>query len=112
MSRSFLQFLKLSIPVLLASALVSGCGSGSSGSADLNSGGSVAQPPPPVTSTETFDFASTTDWFVSGTPPTHVRFSGGTATATGAGYWIIPSGKTGVIDFGTPADAVKFSTQD
>ena len=79
MSRSFHQFLKLSLPVVLASALLSGCGSGSSGSADLNQGGSVQQPPPPVSSTETFDFASATTWFVSGTPPTHVRFSGGKA---------------------------------
>ncbi|MCK7578808.1 MAG: hypothetical protein MZV65_25810 [Chromatiales bacterium] len=29
-------------------------------------------------------------------------------SGTGAGSWIIPSGKTGVVEFGTPADAVGF----
>ena len=49
MSRSFRDLLKLSTPVLLSAALLSGCGSGSSGSADLDSGGGppVTQPPPP-----------------------------------------------------------------
>jgi hypothetical protein len=110
MSRSFRDLLKLSAPLLFSAALLSGCGSGSSGSADLDEGGSTNGPPPPVAKTETFDFKSTVDWFVVGTPPNHLRFSGGQATDTGAGFWIIPSGKTGVIDFGTPADAVKFST--
>jgi len=112
MSRSFRDLLKLSVPVLLSAALLSGCGSGSSGSADLDQGGSVPTPPPAVSATETFDFNSETDWFVSGTPPTHARFSGGTATDAGAGSWIIKPGQTGVVDFGTPADVVKFSTQD
>jgi len=114
MSRSFRDLLKLSTPVLLSAALLSGCGSGSSGSADLDSGGGppVTQPPPPVTVTESFDFESTVDWFVVGTPPIHARFSGGKATSVGAGAWIVPSGKTGVVDFGTPASAVKFTTQD
>jgi pullulanase len=112
MSRSFRDVLKFSVPTFLAAALLAGCGSGGGGSADLDQGGSVAQPPPAVKVTESFDFKSATDWFVSGTAPTHARFSGGTATDTGAGYWIIPSGKTGVVEFGTPADVVKFSTQD
>ena len=112
MSRSFRDVLKFSVPTFLCAAMLSGCGSGSSGSADLNQGGSVQQPPPPVTVTETFDFRSETDWFVSGTPPTHARFSGGTATDVGAGAWIIKAGETGVVDFGTPADTVKFSTAD
>ena len=107
MSRSFRDLLKISVPVLLSAALLSGCGSGSSGSVDLNQGGSVPTPPPAVSATETFDFNSDTDWFVSGTPPTHARFSGGTATDAGAGAWIIKPGQTGVVDFGTPADLVK-----
>jgi len=112
MSRSFRDLLKLSVPVLLSAALLSGCGNGSSGSANLDQGGSVPTPPPAVSATETFDFNSETDWFVSGTPPTHARFSGGTATDAGAGSWIIKPGQTGVVDFGTPTDVVKFSTQD
>jgi pullulanase len=112
MTRSFCEALKFSVPTFVAAALLAGCGSGGGGSADLDQGGSVSQPPLPVSSMETFDFDSATDWFVSGTPPTHARFSGGTATDTGAGSWIIPSGKTGVVEFGTPADAVSFSTQD
>jgi len=110
MSRSFRDLMKLSVPALLSAALLSGCGSGSNGSADLKDGGSVTSPPPPVTVTETFNFKSTADYFVVGTPPTHARFSGGQAKGNGA--WIIPAGKTGVVDFGTPADAVKFSTKD
>jgi len=112
MSRSFRSILKWSVPFIASAFALSGCGSGSGGSADLGSGGSVNGPPPPVSYNESFDFKSTVDWFVVGTPPTHARFSGGQATDTGAGFWIIPKGKTGVIDFGTPADAVKFSTQD
>ncbi len=112
MSRSFRDLLKFSAPVLFSAALLSGCGSGSNGAADLGQGPSVTSPPPPVTVTETFDFVSTTDFFVVGTPPIHARFSGGRATDAGSGAWIIPSGRTGVVDFGTPADAVKFSTQD
>jgi hypothetical protein len=110
MSRSFLGLLKFSAPVLFSAALLSGCGSGSSGSADLGSGGSVTSPPPPVTVTETFDFEAPNSFFVVGTPPTHARFSNGLAEDNGA--WIIPSGQTGVIEFGTPADAVKFSSKD
>jgi pullulanase len=60
--------------------------------------------------TETFNFKSTADYFVVGTPPIHARFAGGEASGNGA--WIIPSGQTGVVDFGTPADAIKFSTID
>jgi pullulanase len=112
MSRSFRDLLKFSAPALLSAALLSGCGSGSNGAADLSQGPSVSTPPPPVTVTETFDFVSTTSSFVVGTPPIHARFSGGRATDAGTGAWIIPSGQTGVVDFGTPADAVKFSTQD
>ena len=110
MSRSFRDLLKFSVPVLLAAALLSGCGSGSNGSADLGQGPSVESPPPPVTVTETFNFSSPNSFFVVGTPPIHARFSAGQASGNGA--WVIPSGQTGVVDFGTPADAVKFSTQD
>ena len=110
MSRSFRDLLKFSVPVLLSAALLSGCGSGSSGSADLGQGPSVESPPPPVTVTETFNFEALNDFFVVGTPPIHARFSGGQASGNGA--WIVPSGQTAVVDFGTPADAVKFSTQD
>jgi pullulanase len=110
MSRSFRDLLKFSVPVLLAAALLSGCGSGSSGSADLGQGPSVESPPPPVTVTETFNFSSPNSFFVVGTPPTHARFAAGVASGNGA--WVIPSGQTGVVDFGTPADAIKFSTQD
>jgi pullulanase len=110
MSRSFRDLLKLSVPTLLSAALLSGCGGGSSGSADLDQGGSVTSPPPPVTVTESFNFKATADYFVVGSPPIHARFSGGQALGNGA--WIIPSGQTGVVDFGTPADAVKFSSQD
>ena len=110
MSRSFRDLLKFSVPVLLSAALLSGCGSGSSGSADLGQGPSVESPPPPVTVTETFSFEAPNDFFVVGTPPIHARFSDGQASGNGA--WIVPSGQTAVVDFGTPADAVKFSTQD
>ena len=110
MSRTFRGLLKFPVPALLAVALLSGCGGGGSGSADLDEGGSVPTPPPAVTATETFNFEAPADFFVSGTPPTHARFSGGVASGNGA--WVIPSGETGVVDFGTPADAVKFSTQD
>ena len=58
MSRSFRDLLKFSVPVLLPAALLSGCGSGSSGSTDLGQGPSVNAPLPPVTVTETFDFSS------------------------------------------------------
>jgi hypothetical protein len=44
MSRSFRDLLKFSAPVLLSAALLSGCGSGSSGSADLDQGPSVVSP--------------------------------------------------------------------
>jgi len=110
MSRSFRDLLKFSVPVLLSAALLSGCGSGSSGSADLGQGPSVESPPPPVTVTETFNFEAPNSFFVVGTPPTHARFSNGLAEDNGA--WIIPSGQTGVVEFGTPADAVKFSSKD
>jgi pullulanase len=110
MSRSIAQLLKILAPALLASTVLSGCGSGSSGSADLDKGPGVPTDPPPVTVTETFDFTATGDYFVLGTPPIHARFSGGEANGNGA--WIVPSGKTAVIDFGTPADAVKFATRD
>ena len=110
MSRSFRDLLKFSVPVLLSAALLSGCGSGGSGSADLGQGPSVESPPPPVTVTETFNFEAPNDFFVVGTPPIHARFSGGQASGNGA--WIVPSGQTAVVDFGTPADAVKFSTKD
>jgi hypothetical protein len=110
MSRSFRDLLKFSAPALLSAAMLSGCGSGSSGSANLDQGPSVVSPPPPVTVTETFNFTATADYFVVGTPPIHARFAGGEAQGNGA--WIIRSGQTGVVDFGTPADAVKFSTKD
>ena len=111
MSRSFRDLMKLSVPALLSAALLAGCGSGSSGSSDLDDGGSVASPPPPVTVTETFNFLSTSACcFVVGTEPIHARFAGGEAKDTGA--WIIPAGRTASVDFGTPADAVKFSTKD
>ena len=104
MSRSFASLLKIFAPALLAATVLSGCGSGSSGSADLDKGPTVPTPPPPVTVTETFDLTATGDYFVVGTPPIHARFSGGEAEGNGA--WIVPSGKTAVVDFGTPADAV------
>jgi len=110
MSRRFRDVRKLSVPTVLCAALLSGCGSGGSGSADLDEAGSVTSPPPPVTVTETFNFKSVDSYFVVGTPPVHARFSGG--TAAGSGAWVIAEGQTGVVDFGTPADAVKFSTQD
>ncbi len=110
MSRSFRDLLKFSAPALLSAAMLSGCGSGSSGSADLDQGGSVTSPPPPVTVTESFNFKATAEYFVVGTPPIHARFAGGEAQGNGA--WIIPAGQTGVVDFGTPADAVRFSTKD
>ena len=110
MSRTFRDLLKFSAPAIASAALLAGCGSGSNGSADLNQGGSVVSPPPPVTVTESFNFASPYDFFVVGTPPIHARFSDGQASGNGA--WVIPAGQTGLVDFGTPADAVKFSTQD
>ena len=110
MSRSFRDLLKFSAPALLSAALLSGCGDGSSGSADLGQGPSVESPPPPVTVTETFDFSAPNGVFVVGTPPVHARFSGGVAENNGA--WIVKSGTTAVIDFATPADTVEFSTQD
>jgi len=110
MSRSLVSLFKLSAPVLLSAALLSGCGSGGNGAADLGEGGSVPTSPPPVTVTETFDFTAPSSYFVVGTPPIHARFSNGVAGGNGA--WIIPEGQTAVIDFGTPADAVKFSTKD
>jgi pullulanase-type alpha-1,6-glucosidase len=111
MSRSFRDLMKFSVPALLSAALLAGCGSGSNGSADLDDGGSVTPPPPPVTVTETFNFLSTSACcFVVGTEPIHARFAGGEAKNTGA--WIIPAGRTASVDFGTPADAVKFSTKD
>ena len=110
MSRSFRDLLKFSAPVLLSAALLSGCGSGSSGSADLRRVPSVESASPPVTVTETFDFSAPNGVFVVGTPPVHARFSGGVAENNGA--WIVKSGTTAVIDFATPADTVEFSTQD
>jgi len=110
MSRSFRDLMKLSVPALLSAALLSGCGSGSSGVADLDKGGSVTSPPPPVTVTETFNFSASLCCFQVGTPPIHALFRGGEAKGTGA--WIIPAGRTASVDFGTPADAVKFSTID
>jgi len=110
MSRSFNNFLKFSASTLIAATLLAGCGSGSGGSADLGGGGSVSPPPPPVTVTESFNFKATANFFVVGTPPIHARFLGGVANNNGA--WVIPAGKTGVVDFGTPADAVKFATED
>jgi pullulanase len=107
------DLIKFSAPLVLSSLLLAGCGSGSSGSADLDGGGGTTPPPPaPVSKVEEFDFKMATDWFVSGTPPIHAQFVGGATTDNGNGAWIIPSGKTGVIYFGTPADAVKFGTQD
>jgi len=110
MSRSFRELLKFSVPVLLSAALLSGCGSGSSGSADLGQGPSVESPPPPVTVTETFNFTASLCCFQVGTPPIHALFRDGEARGTGA--WIIPAGRTASVDFGTPADAVRFSTKD
>ncbi|HEX6571294.1 MAG TPA: pullulanase-type alpha-1,6-glucosidase, partial [Steroidobacteraceae bacterium] len=104
--------MKFSAPLVLSSLMLAGCGSGGGGSADLDEGGKTNEPPAPVGNTEQFDFTMVTDWFVSGTPPTHAQFVGGTTTDTKTGAWIIPAGKTGVVYFGTPADAVKFSTQD
>ena len=110
MSRSFRDLLKFSVPVLLSAALLSGCGSGSSGSADLGQGPSVESSPPPVTVTETFNFTASLCCFQVGTPPIHALFRDGEARGTGA--WIIPAGRTASVDFGTPADAVRFSTKD
>ena len=66
MSRSFRDLLKFSAPVLLSAAMLSGCGSGSSGSANLDQGPSVVAPAPPVTVSETFNFKATADYFVVG----------------------------------------------
>ncbi|HET9693138.1 MAG TPA: hypothetical protein VFP48_02045, partial [Steroidobacteraceae bacterium] len=113
MSRpSFRSLLTFSAPLVLASFVLAGCGSGSGGSADLDEGGSTTTPPPAVSNVEEFDFKMVTDWFVSGTSPTHAQFVGGSTTDTNSGAWIIPSGKTGVVYFGSPADSVKFSTMD
>jgi len=108
--RSFNEMARVTSLVALAGFALAGCGSGGSGSADLGQGPTVPTPPPPVTVTETFDFLAPAGDFVVGTPPTHARFSGGVASGNGA--WIVPKGKTAVVDFGTPADAVKFSTKD
>ena len=110
MTRSFRDVLRFSVPTFLCAALLAGCGSGGGGSADLDEGGSVTSPPPPVTVTDSFDFSAPDGSFVLGTPPIHARFSGGTAAGNGA--WVIDEGETAVVDFGTPADAVAFSTQD
>ena len=111
MSRpSFRSLLKFSAPLVLASFVLAGCGSGGGGSADLDEGGSVPAPPPPVTVTDSFNFSAPDGTFVLGTPPIHARFLGG--TAAGNGVWVVNEGQTAVVDFGTPADAVKFSTQD
>jgi pullulanase len=108
--RAFRRPFRFSAPLLLASFVLAGCGSGGGGSADLDEGGSVGTPPPPATVTDTFDFAAPDGTFVLGTPPIHARFTGG--VATGDGVWVIDEGQTGVVDFGTPADGVKFTTQD
>ena len=110
MLRPLHDTLKFSLPVWMAAALLAGCGSGSSGSADVDEGGSTAADAPLKTVSSTFDFKATNSYFVVGDPPTHARFSGGVANGNGA--WVIPSGQTGVIDFATPADTVTFSTHD
>src|SRR5512141_342180 len=112
MSRPFYSRLKWSIPFITAAFALTGCGSGSRGTADLNgagSGGSVTVEKP-VTVTTTFDFSAPLSYFVVGTPPIHARFLGGVAANNGA--WIIKKGTTGTVYFGTPADAVKFSAKD
>jgi pullulanase-type alpha-1,6-glucosidase len=111
MSRSLRDLLKLSSVLLLATFGLAGCGSGSGGSADLDEGGGGAVVQyPPVTVADSFNFKAPLGYFVLGTPPQHARFAGGTARGTGA--WTIAPGKTAVIDFGTPADAVKFTAKD
>jgi pullulanase len=60
--------------------------------------------------TETFNFTASLCCFQVGTPPIHALFRDGEARGTGA--WIIPAGRTASVDFGTPADAVRFSTKD
>jgi pullulanase len=107
--RSFNEMARVTSLVALAGFALAGCGSGSSGSADVGGGGSVPLDPP-VTVSDSFDFRSDLDYFVLGTPPIHARFLDGVARDNGA--WIIEAGQTGVIDFGTPADAIEFSTQD
>ena len=102
--------LKIVASAILVSVALTGCGSGSSGSADLDKGPSVESPPPPVTNTVSFNDIVNSGSFVAGEPPTHARFAGGEFLGNGA--WIIPAGQTGVVDFATPADAVKFPAQD
>jgi pullulanase-type alpha-1,6-glucosidase len=109
MERSFMGMARIGSLVALAGLALAGCGSGSGGSADLDQGGSVVAEAP-VTVTDSFNFRAPLDYFVLGTPPIHARFLGGVARNNGA--WIVEAGQTAVIDFGTPADAVTFSTQD
>ena len=111
MSRPIRKILTSSIPVFLAALALTACGSGSGGSADLGegSGGGVVVDKP-VTVNETFDFAAPLSYFVVGNPPIHARFLGGVAANNGA--WIVKEGTTATINFGTPADHVKFDAKD
>src|SRR4249919_2374991 len=111
MSRPIRKILTTSIPVFLAALALTACGSGSSGTADLGegSGGGVVVDKP-VTVNETFNFAAPLNYFVVGNPPIHARFLGGVASNNGA--WIVKEGTTATINFGTPADHVKFDAKD
>ncbi|HEX7373927.1 MAG TPA: hypothetical protein VF277_03075, partial [Steroidobacteraceae bacterium] len=111
MSRSFRNLFSSSVLVSVAAFALTACGGGSGGSADLGggSGGGVVVEKP-VTVNETFNFSAPLNYFVVGTPPIHARFLGGVAANNGA--WIVKDGTTATINFGTPADAVKFDAKD
>jgi pullulanase len=109
--RSFRRLFRFSAPLLLASFVLAGCGSGSNGAADTGGGGGggvVVENP--VTVTDTFDFRAPLGVFTIGSPPIHARFLGGQANDNGA--WIVPDGTTATINFATPADKVSFTATD
>lgn len=95
----------------LTTALVTACGSGSGGSTDLNGSGQAVTVPTLRTFTETFAArpAAGTD-LVSGEIPQHARFRGGRLVGNGA--WIVRPNETGVMNFATPVDAVRFATRE
>ena len=109
MSRSFRDLLKFSAPVLLSAAMLSGCGSGSSGSANLTR--ALGRPAAAARHCDGIVQLQGDRGLLRGRHPADPR-AVLRWKAQGNGAWIIPSGQTGVVDFGTPADAVKFSTKD
>jgi pullulanase len=109
--RSSFCVARLATTLLVASGVLAGCGSRSSGVADTGGGGGggvVIENP--VTVTGTFDFRAPLGVFTIGSPPIHARFLGGHADDNGA--WIVKSGETATIDFATPVDKVAFDAID